>query len=97
MCEHVDLGNGNWAIICGTRHSRKFCACGREAQLLCDWKVKDKRSGTCDRPICREHALQVGPEKHLCQPHQKAYEEWKHKHSVSDAQMSLLEQPKEAS
>jgi hypothetical protein len=51
--------------------------------LLCDWKVKGKRSGTCDAPICAQHALQVGPDKHLCREHQKAWEDWQRRHPGS--------------
>lgn len=95
MCEHVDFGDGNFAVICGGRRRRRYCACGHQAPFLCDWKVKEKRSGTCDLPICEKHALQVAPDKHLCPQHQKSYEEWKRKHpgfiaQPDYAQMSLL-------
>ena len=75
-CEHL-----NGAIICGARTKPKYCvSCGRPANLLCDWKVKAKRSGTCDAPICDKHALRVAPDKDLCPEHQKAWEEWKRRH-----------------
>lgn len=76
-CEHIKLPDGSTAIICGTRSRKQFCACGRECEFLCDWKVPDKKTGTCDRPMCGHHATQVGPEKHLCAQHLKAYEVWK--------------------
>lgn len=97
MCRHVDLGNGNFAIVCGGKHKPKFCACGREGVLLCDWKVKsNKGSGTCDEPVCKRHAMQVGPDKHLCPAHQREWAEWQRKHpgliaQPDYAQMSLLE------
>jgi len=95
-CEHLDLGNGNFAIICG-RRKRKYCSCGRPAPFLCDWKIKEKKSGTCDLPICEKHALEVGQDKHLCPLHQKSYEAWKKRHEgpvapFQEAQMSLLEE-----
>lgn len=93
MCQRIDLGNGQVAIVCGPRQRAKFCSCGREATLLCDWKVKGKRSGTCDQPVCSQHALQVGPDKHLCQQHQKAYEEWKRRHPESRPQPEQMELP----
>lgn len=74
--EHIKFPDGTTAIICGMRGSKKFCSCGRVADLLCDWKVKTKKSGTCDRPICRDHALEVAPDKHLCQEHQRAWADW---------------------
>ena len=42
------IGSG---FVC-TSEKRKRCACGRRADLLCDWKVAGKKSGTCDAPIC---------------------------------------------
>jgi hypothetical protein len=39
-----------------------------------------KKSGTCDGPICKNCALEVAPDKHLCRFHQKAYEQWKKQH-----------------
>ena len=79
-CEHIQLPNGGVAIICGMRGRRKFCACGRACAFECDWKVREKKSGTCDAPICAQHAKQVGPDKHLCPLHQKAYEGWLKRH-----------------
>jgi hypothetical protein len=76
MCQRIEYPDGV-AIICGGPHRTKFCACGRVASLECDWKVKTRKSGTCDAPICAKCALQVGPDKHLCRAHQKAYEDWK--------------------
>jgi hypothetical protein len=78
-CEPIELPGGGFGIICGG-HRRKYCACGRAADLLCDWKVRGRKSGTCDRPVCRQHAHQVGPDKHLCQEHTKAYADWLKRH-----------------
>ena len=95
MCEHIKFPDGTVGIICGTRKAR-HCACGRAGEFECDWKVKDKRSGTCDAPICSHHALQVGPDKHLCPQHQKTWEAWKKRHpgfiALPDyGQLSLLD------
>jgi hypothetical protein len=81
VCETIKFADGSSAIICGMRgRKQKYCACGRAAHLLCDWKVREKKSGTCDAPICPSHAKQVGPDKHLCPLHQKAYELWLKRH-----------------
>jgi hypothetical protein len=80
MCLNVKFADGTSTIVCGIRSRKKFCACGHAADLLCDWKVKEKKSGTCDAPICPKHAKQVGPDKHLCPLHQKAYESWLRQH-----------------
>lgn len=91
MCLKLESG----MIVCGLRIKRKFCACGRACDFECDWKVKAHKSGTCDLAICAKHALQVGPDKHLCPLHQKAYEDWKRRHPGAVPlpdyqQMSLL-------
>jgi hypothetical protein len=75
-CERIQLPNGCFAIVCGTRYAgpKERCACGKVATLLCDWKVKGKRSGTCDTPICRHCTYSPAPEKDLCKSHTA---EWK--------------------
>lgn len=40
--------------------------CMAISTLLCDWPVD---GGTCDAPLCDEHAHQVGPDRHLCRAH----------------------------
>jgi hypothetical protein len=80
MCDEIKLSDGNRMIVCGLRAFRKFCACGRQATLLCDWKIASRKSGTCDAPICAHHAKQVAPGKHLCPLHQKHYDDWKARH-----------------
>lgn len=95
MCLHMKFEDGTSAIICGTRQRRQYCACGRASDFLCDWKVREKKSGTCDAPICKAHALEVGPDKHLCPQHQRAFENWKAKHPGADLappQASLFEE-----
>jgi hypothetical protein len=82
MCLKLQMPGGSLGIRGGGHAKLKFCACGRAADLLCDWKVQkgDKKSGTCDLPICAKHAQQVGPDKHLCPLHQKAYADWQRRH-----------------
>jgi hypothetical protein len=83
MCDEIKLPDGKAVIVCGLRGSKpKFCACGREAKFLCDWKVRDSKSGTCDRPLCVQHGKQVAPLKHLCPEHQRRWEDWQHRHNI---------------
>ena len=88
-CSYVKLPGGGAAIVCGAMRSRlrKRCECGRSAQLLCDWKLGPKAIGpgvmTCDRPICPEHASEVGPDKHLCPEHQAAYMLWLQREGIA--------------
>jgi hypothetical protein len=90
-CEHIHFPDGSSVIICGLRRTKKFCSCGRIADFECDWKVPSRKSGTCDHGICKAHAQQVGPEKHLCQEHQKAWADWQTRHgSVATEQQPSL-------
>jgi hypothetical protein len=84
MCEHLTFPDGSTAIRCGLRRRRRYCACGRASEFLCDWKVAGNKSGTCDKPVCPQHALQVAPDRHLCPEHQRAFESWKHRHPGVD-------------
>ena len=88
MCEHLNI-NGTNVIVCRARQKRQWCACGRPCDFLCDWKVPAKKSGTCDTPICKAHAKQVAPDKHLCPLHQRKYDEWKRRHPET----TIPEQP----
>ena len=72
-CEHVTLPGGQRAIVCSSRSTRR-CACGAPGTQLCDWKVKGRRSGTCDAPICRKRTHVPATDKDLCPKHAA---EWK--------------------
>lgn len=69
---HVKL-SGN-----AKRHAPRHCVapidvegkpakCCAMATILCDWKLSD--GGTCDAPLCLDHAVAIGPDKHLCPRH----------------------------
>lgn len=75
-CEQVTLPGGGTAIICSPGRAKR-CACGKRAPLLCDWKVPEHRSGTCDAPLCRDCTTSPAPGKDLCRAHARAYEAWK--------------------
>jgi hypothetical protein len=92
VCDTIKFPNGDVGIICGARHRPRYCTCGRESSFLCDRKVSHKKSGTCDAPICAQHALQVGPRKHLCPLHQKEWERWKTKHPPAQASLFEVQQ-----
>jgi hypothetical protein len=68
-CHHVPLASGGHAIICTSEKAKRCIQCGRRAALLCDWKVKARRSGTCDAPICTSCTHSPAPEKDLCPSH----------------------------
>ena len=71
-CERIQLPGGGAAIVCG-RGRKQRCACGAPSTKLCDWKVKARKSGTCDKPICDRCARSPAPGKDLCRAH---HDEW---------------------
>lgn len=74
-CEVVPLAGGGVAIVCGSR-GKKCRTCKRRATLECDWKVPERKSGTCDEPICTRCAISPAPGKDLCPTHAAAYRSW---------------------
>ena len=76
ICERVSLPGGAAAIVCSGRR-RARCECGRAADLLCDWKVSSKRSGTCDAPVCTTCTTSPAADKDLCPAHASEFEDWK--------------------
>ena len=82
MCDELKLPGGLTVLVCLRGSKSKFCACGREARFVCDWKVRGSKSGTCDRLLCVQHAKQVAPLKQLCPEHQRCWEEWQRRHNI---------------
>lgn len=73
-CDDLKLPGGGVAIVCTRGRKPKPCGlCPQPHRFLCDWKVE---SGTCDKPLCAEHATQVASDKHLCPEHQREFTAW---------------------
>lgn len=70
-CQPFTLPGGARGFVCtrGRRKPEPPCACGAPGRYLCDFQVGRR---TCDRPMCGQHAYQVGPDRHLCDDHVKA-------------------------
>lgn len=85
-CEHIRLPDGTGMIVCGSKpwpRSKARCIqCGGRADLECDWKIPDRKSGTCDAPICSKCTTSPAPEKDLCPEHARAWAEWKARRSA---------------
>ncbi len=80
VCTRVKLGDGSVAIVCGPRQKPKPCSkCGRPAGLLCDWKVPERLSGTCDAPICARCTHSPAKDKDLCPKHAEQLQQMKAK------------------
>ena len=75
-CTPFQLPDGSRGIVCG-RGPVQRCKCGRPATLLCDWKVPDKQTGTCDAPLCEACTTSPAPEKDLCAKHAREWEAMK--------------------
>lgn len=52
-CARIEVGNVNHR-------------CNAMSAFLCDWPVE---GGTCDAPMCEEHAHQVAADRHYCPRH----------------------------
>jgi hypothetical protein len=62
-------------FVCSRGRRSKSCKCGRPSTLLCDQPLTGKKEGkTCDAPICRGCATEIGPDRHLCPVHARAAE-----------------------
>lgn len=73
-CIPFKTPDGATGIMCTGRQRKKRCSgCGRPADLLCDWKVKTRKSGTCDKPICSRCTFSPLPGKDLCPDHQAEF------------------------
>jgi hypothetical protein len=98
MCEHIKTPNGGEFIICGLRSPARRCVhCGLPGVFLCDWKVKGRRSGTCDRAMCAKDVREVAPGKHLCREHSRAWDDWQRLHSEQAARILVRRQPEQMS
>ena len=77
-CTPIKLDNGATGFVCPRGKRPIRCTqCGKPGDLLCDWKVKGKASGTCDAPICERCTMSPAPDKDLCPDHAKAFDKWK--------------------
>lgn len=77
-CHGVQLPGGGSAIVCMPKQrARKCSSCKGNADLLCDWKIPGKKSGTCDKPICARCSTKPMPDKDLCKAHAAEFETWK--------------------
>lgn len=70
-CE-VQRQGGETLILCSRGSRRPRCSsCGAPgAELLCDYPLKGRRTGsTCSKPICRRCAVHREPDHDLCPAH----------------------------
>lgn len=74
-CTPFRSDNGATGIICTGRGSKppRCVKCGMMADLLCDWRIKGKRSKTCDAPLCNSCTHKPAEGKDLCPEHAKLW------------------------
>jgi hypothetical protein len=75
-CEHIQMPGSVTAIACSSGRRPKCSGCGKPARLLCDWKTKTGRYGTCDAPVCESCTVKPDKGKDLCPTHAAEYERW---------------------
>lgn len=68
-CSFVKI-DGRTVILCGKGKIQACHVCQAIASKLCDWKIA---GGTCDAPMCEEHAHEVGQNRDLCFRHMNAW------------------------
>jgi len=73
MLVHMKLGGpkSKWPKPCCARIPAQgrpgTFQCLAISTIACDWQLED--GGTCDAPLCAEHAHEIGPDLHLCPIH----------------------------
>lgn len=82
-CRPLPQGPGmSGGFACGRAVSEPRCSvedCLSRAPKLCDWKLRDftgEVTGTCDAPLCREHAHSPADGKDLCPQHWSEFQAW---------------------
>lgn len=61
--------NGMPVHVDGRDLPRPCVRCRGISEFMCDYPVMPRV--TCDAPICRDCAMQIGPDRHLCPLHVK--------------------------
>jgi hypothetical protein len=77
-CTPSKVGNLT-AIACSPKQRRRNCSvrhCGERAPFLCDYVAPGARK-TCDKALCRHHAVNVGPDRDYCPHHPREQTEFK--------------------
>jgi len=78
------------ALVGLSSADRKAERCSDMSEFLCDWPFENGK--TCDAPLCRSHANEVGKNRHYCPVHLA-------QHNHQQPQLALftaLERPVEA-
>lgn len=86
-CSSREPNVGSRVFVCGNLGDH--CAeCMAVGDLLCDFPVGDGK--TCDRPMCANHAHEIGPDLHYCQAHYAMWQEFKERGGVDAALRNVV-------
>lgn len=70
ICEPFVTPEGVRGIMCSRGGRRRCSACKRTwATLECDFPTPARKSGTCDKPLCRRCAISKGDNLDFCPHH----------------------------
>lgn len=59
-------------MLRGLHDAAATMRCRGISLYLCDFALES--GGTCDAPLCIDHAAEVGPDRHLCPVHAASME-----------------------
>lgn len=86
-CEAKKETVGQTMFLCGELGDH--CAdCSAVADNLCDFPVGSGK--TCDRPICDDHAHEIGPDLHYCQAHYGMWQDFKNSGGVDASLRNVI-------
>lgn len=78
---------GKTMFLCGD--FGPHCAdCAAVGDFLCDYPVG--KGKTCDRPMCDDHAHEIGYELHYCEAHYQMWQDFKNQGGVDDALRNVI-------
>ncbi|WP_432262812.1 hypothetical protein [Cupriavidus sp. TMH.W2] len=91
-CEAKSRSAGQTFFICG--ELGQHCAdCAAVGAFLCDYPVGEGK--TCDRPMCADHAHEIGHELHYCAAHHQMWREFRDSGGVDAALRNVIAIPQE--
>lgn len=86
-CRAKSRDTGQTMFLCGEFGAH--CAdCAAVGDLLCDFPVAEGK--TCDRPMCDDHAREIGPNLHYCEAHYQMWQDFRNLGGVDDALRNVI-------
>jgi hypothetical protein len=87
FCRAKSRDTGQTLFVCGELGAH--CAdCAAVGAFLCDYPVGDGK--TCDRPMCDDHATEIGHEVHYCAAHYAMWQAFRDSGGVDAALRNVI-------